>query len=57
MKKYELMYKIVNYAYKKDYFTLHDLMTEFIISKSKSFYFSISLAYPSSAELFGLILS
>jgi len=34
MKKYELIYKIMNYVYKKDYFTLHDLMTEFKISKS-----------------------
>lgn len=34
MKKYELVYKIMNYVYKKDHFTLQDLMTEFKISKS-----------------------
>ena len=34
MKKYESIYKIINYVYKKDSFTLRDLMTEFHISKS-----------------------
>ena len=34
MKKYENIYRIMNYAFKKDRFTLQDLMTEFSISKS-----------------------
>lgn len=34
MKKYESINKIIKYAYKKDNFTLQDLMTEFKISKS-----------------------
>lgn len=34
MKKYEFIYKIINYVYKKDTFTLQDLMVEFNISKS-----------------------
>lgn len=34
MKKYESVYKIMNYVYKKDSFTLQDLMKEFEISKS-----------------------
>lgn len=34
MKKYELIYKIMNYVYKKSNFTLQDLMREFNISKS-----------------------
>lgn len=34
MKKYEQIYKIINYAYKKDRFTLQDLMHDFSISKS-----------------------
>lgn len=34
MKKYESIYKIMNYIYKKDPFTLQNLMTEFKISKS-----------------------
>ncbi|MDF2519369.1 MAG: transcriptional regulator [Sphingobacterium sp.] len=34
MKKYEYINKIRNYVYKKDQFTLQDLMQEFQISKS-----------------------
>lgn len=34
MKKYENVYKIMHYVYKKDRFTLQELMSEFNISKS-----------------------
>jgi len=50
MKKYELIYKILNYVYKKDQFTLQDLMLEFNISKSTA------LRYISSLEDIGVPL-
>lgn len=43
MKKYELIYKIINYVYKKDQFTLQDLMREFNISKSTALRYIASL--------------
>ncbi|EQB87713.1 putative DNA-binding transcriptional regulator YafY [Clostridium punense] len=43
MKKYELIYKIINYVYKKDQFTLQDLMREFDISKSTALRYIASL--------------
>lgn len=50
MKKYELIYKIMNYVYKKDQFTLQDLMMEFNISKSTA------LRYISNLEDIGVPL-
>jgi predicted DNA-binding transcriptional regulator YafY len=43
MKKYEVLYRIMNYVYHQDRFTLRELMTEFALSKSTALRYIQSL--------------